>query len=248
MADLIWPDRGSEAGNGFFSEAVTSRSDAAADTTATLADNAGCRVVVQPNNRVLKYGCRVNIGEAHALKFGRELQMPVPVVHETRSLREGGIEICMDFIPGQPLEDIWPTMSAEQKTSIALQLRQIVTTMRSRYRPSNLALELAEADQRWIATPPAIRTSISRSLRTDHRVVFTHGDLNPRNIIVENGTIKALLDWEFAGWYPEYWEYVKFFERGTSCKDWKSFADTVFADPYYDELVTFQALIRWQMP
>jgi hypothetical protein len=30
---------------------------------------------------------------------------------------------------------------------------------------------------------------------------FTHGDLVPNNILIENGHV--------SGWYPEYWEYVK---------------------------------------
>ena len=37
---------------------------------------------------------------------------------------------------------------------------------------------------------------------------FTHGDLAPRNIMVrEDGTITAIVDWDSAGWFPEYWEY-----------------------------------------
>jgi serine/threonine protein kinase len=40
-------------------------------------------------------------------------------------------------------------------------------------------------------------------------IVFTHGDLSPGNIMVESGRISGIIDWEQAGWYPEYWEYVK---------------------------------------
>ena len=40
--------------------------------------------------------------------------------------------------------------------------------------------------------------------------VFTHGDIAPRNIIVdENCRITALLDWESSGWFPDYWEYAQ---------------------------------------
>lgn len=40
------------------------------------------------------------------------------------------------------------------------------------------------------------------------RSVFTHGDVAPQNILVENGRITAILDWEQSGWYPDYWEYA----------------------------------------
>ncbi|KAI0425487.1 kinase-like protein [Xylaria sp. FL1042] len=40
--------------------------------------------------------------------------------------------------------------------------------------------------------------------------VFTHADLAPRNVLVDDrGKITGLIDWEFAGWYPDYWEYAK---------------------------------------
>ncbi|KAK2590103.1 hypothetical protein QQS21_012221 [Conoideocrella luteorostrata] len=38
---------------------------------------------------------------------------------------------------------------------------------------------------------------------------FAHADLCPRNIIVKGGRIVAILDWAFAGWYPEYWDFTR---------------------------------------
>ncbi|KAL9110170.1 MAG: hypothetical protein Q9227_005230 [Pyrenula ochraceoflavens] len=38
--------------------------------------------------------------------------------------------------------------------------------------------------------------------------VFTHGDVAPQNIMVEDGHIVGVLDWELSGWYPDYWEYA----------------------------------------
>ncbi|KAK1145259.1 hypothetical protein N8T08_004412 [Aspergillus melleus] len=40
--------------------------------------------------------------------------------------------------------------------------------------------------------------------------VFTHGDIAPRNIMVDDqNMITGLIDWEWAGWYPDYWEYAQ---------------------------------------
>ena len=41
-----------------------------------------------------------------------------------------------------------------------------------------------------------------------HAIRFTHGDLSPCNIMVDKGHVVGILDWQEAGWYPEYWEYV----------------------------------------
>jgi serine/threonine protein kinase len=40
--------------------------------------------------------------------------------------------------------------------------------------------------------------------KMSHRIVFTHGDLKPHNILIKEGHITGLLDWESAGWYPDY--------------------------------------------
>ncbi|KAI0922559.1 hypothetical protein AcV5_009498 [Taiwanofungus camphoratus] len=41
-----------------------------------------------------------------------------------------------------------------------------------------------------------------------YAVVFTHGDLRDHNIMVDGGHVTGIIDWECAGWYPEYWEYT----------------------------------------
>lgn len=48
---------------------------------------------------------------------------------------------------------------------------------------------------------------IPKILSTESRPVFTHADLQLRNMIrKEDGQI-VMLDWELSGWYPECWEY-----------------------------------------
>jgi aminoglycoside phosphotransferase len=44
--------------------------------------------------------------------------------------------------------------------------------------------------------------------KSDHKIVFTHADLAPSNVLVNEGHIMGIVDWQDAGWYPEYWEYV----------------------------------------
>lgn len=48
----------------------------------------------------------------------------------------------------------------------------------------------------------------------DQPVIFTHGDLHRKNILVSrsgDGPIRivAVLDWHQGGWYPRDWEYLK---------------------------------------
>lgn len=68
---------------------------------------------------------------------------------------------------------------------------------------------------------------LRKTMRDDHRIKFTHGDISPRNILVnvegdgpDGVSVVALLDWEQAGWRPEYWEAVKFMHGTRSGSDW----------------------------
>lgn len=49
---------------------------------------------------------------------------------------------------------------------------------------------------------------VIRSLK-GHKTVLTHGDLNNANIIVRDDLSVVVLDWDTAGFFPEYWEWYK---------------------------------------
>ncbi|KAI0717878.1 kinase-like protein [Cerioporus squamosus] len=53
---------------------------------------------------------------------------------------------------------------------------------------------------------PELRRLAATVRATHHRICFTHGDLHDGNILVKDGRLAAFIDWEHAGWYPEYWE------------------------------------------
>lgn len=48
-----------------------------------------------------------------------------------------------------------------------------------------------------------------QALRLDHRSYFTHSDFHWTNLLVENGRLSGIVDWECAGYLPEYWEFTK---------------------------------------
>ncbi|KAJ4164508.1 hypothetical protein LMH87_006180 [Akanthomyces muscarius] len=65
--------------------------------------------------------------------------------------------------------------------------------------------------------------------------VFTHGDLNPFNIIVRDGKVEAIIDWEFSGWLPRYWEYTSVWLGNKTRMAWQNMA-AKFIDPCPNEL------------
>jgi thiamine kinase-like enzyme len=75
-----------------------------------------------------------------------------------------------------------------------------------------------------------------------HGSVFTHCDLQRKNILVEDlpaegydverrFRVSAVLDWEDAGWYPSYWEYAGCFVDFQWVDDWPEKVEMIL-DPH----------------
>jgi thiamine kinase-like enzyme len=75
-----------------------------------------------------------------------------------------------------------------------------------------------------------------------HGSVLTHGDIQGKNILVEQLRVEghdderrfrvsAVLDWEDAGWYPSYWEYAASFVDFVWVDDWPEKVESIL-DPY----------------
>lgn len=62
--------------------------------------------------------------------------------------------------------------------------------------------------------------------RNDHRFYFTHSDFHPSNLLVDRGRLSGIVDWESAGFRPEYWEFTKgMYGAGVETSDifWRTF-------------------------
>ena len=64
----------------------------------------------------------------------------------------------------------------------------------------------------WGRAPDVV--AVHGKAEGSYAVKFTHADIAPRNVRVRGGRITGIIDWEFAGWYPEYWEYTRMFYPG----------------------------------
>ncbi|KFA56120.1 hypothetical protein S40293_00062 [Stachybotrys chartarum IBT 40293] len=146
--------------------------------------------------------------------------------------------ILMTQVPGQPIDQCHTVMSdvhlsevSVHLTSYLSQLREI--PQRNKGLISN-TLGGACRDTRIRGETPVGPFQDEESFsqlfrfpddpgRRGHQIVFTHGDLNARNILVgktfhRDGTtswkITGIVDWEFAGYMPEYWDCTRsMFER-----------------------------------
>ncbi|KAF1848650.1 kinase-like protein [Cucurbitaria berberidis CBS 394.84] len=91
---------------------------------------------------------------------------------------------------------------------------------------------------------------VFQQLFRDHPAVFTHGDLQRKNIMIrdlgdENKEPDiVLIDFEYSGWYPSYWEYSRaIYACGRWSDDWNLSVET-FLKPAYVEYAWTELLLR----
>ncbi|KNG91455.1 hypothetical protein ANOM_000047 [Aspergillus nomiae NRRL 13137] len=171
--------------------------------------------------------------------------------------------LLMTCVPGHPIGQMLHTMTDEQVKQAVTDLKRYISELRKipntmtefqicnsqgggilDWRiPDSQREELrfkTEADFNKYLTDPfweEIRIRAAKSHDIPHEIVFTHGDLNPRNILAENGKITGIVDWENAGWFPEYWEYTKAHYTVRSVIRWLAdVVDEVF-EGYRDEFL-----------
>ena len=82
-------------------------------------------------------------------------------------------------------------------------------------------------------------------LAIPHTIVFTHADLLAHNILVRDGHITGIIDWEFAGWFPEYWEYTQMLRVSSMEFAWPRLVGSLPGYRYQRELKAGQAL--WEL-
>lgn len=87
-----------------------------------------------------------------------------------------------------------------------------------------------------------VRNRAEKIHSLSHRIVFTHGDLKHHNIMVYNGHISGLLDWESAEWYPDYRECTTSLRFTREEFWWFDFAVRLGGQKYLVELECERAL------
>ncbi|KAJ5176560.1 uncharacterized protein N7482_002437 [Penicillium canariense] len=185
------------------------------------------------DNLVVKSG-GLRSHEAQTLRFiAANTTIPVPKVHDIRWEDGQVVAIVMVYMPGKRLDEAWDTLDSTQKLSIADELHSYMNQLRDLKGDYIGAIDRGKAIIGQIASieggpfeseqqfnefilgdivksaPDLLRHYAKFALTDNHEICFTHADFAPRNILVEGGRVTAILDWEYAGWYPEHWEYIQ---------------------------------------
>ena len=146
--------------------------------------------------------------------------------------------ILREKMPGEPLDALWPSLSWAQKERIADQTAAHLAKLRRLHAPymgrlnrqplvDQLLFNLiypepqgpfVSDDELWAAVVATLPGQINPKALDRLRALmppcepftFTHGDLSMGNIIVLDDRVSGIIDWEWSGFAPVWWEYAKF--------------------------------------
>jgi hypothetical protein len=181
--------------------------------------------------------------------------IPIPkILSQEPHIPDNEASFTMTYIPGVTLCKAWDEMTDEKRNTVLTELRGYVGQLRALPPPRPIIGSVSGGpvvDQRVnggnpcgpfssesdfnhvllgvlvnFPNSPYLQSAVSAQ-SDNHEILFTHGDLGSQNILVdpEAGHVNAIIDWEMAGWMPEYWEYRKARYAGYNEEWWVPIVD-----------------------
>lgn len=231
-----------------------------------ISDQGGRKVVKIDDSTIVKYGTSVNLSEAHTMIFiYKNTKIPVPKILDFYKYEDKNY-IFMEYIKGETLDKKWKNMDQNYRLKILLELKDYIDQLRNitnsyigsiNNLPCNDSVFndnkgpfKSEIDfnktimKEFEKTMPGYFCNIlKKTLKSDHSIVFSHGDISKRNIIINEGSISSIIDWEYSGFYPEYWEYSKVLYAVDWEDEWLNYIE-YFLKPYYNEFIVNMIIRR----
>nr|XP_023908626.1 uncharacterized protein LOC112020299 [Quercus suber] len=205
--------------------------------------------------------------EYTTLQYLLEHKPSIPAPKPLGLIRIGKVSIMFSsYLPGTTLEAVWADLATDQKTSVRARLDAVFRDLRTMQFPRGMALggvagEGCKDQRRHLrrSTVPILTAEDFASFQfsnplygstifidflraftspSSHRIVFTHGDLRPANVIVEitendECIIVGIVDWENSGFHPAYYEATKITNCLATNEGWDWHVWTSCALPEY---------------
>lgn len=174
--------------------------------------------------------------EAPNIRFlSQQTSIPIPTIIIDWEEENGRYFLFTERIQGQSLDAAWPTMTTVDKERVAMQTAEYILQLRKLQSPQMQSLDeqpvysaflfpngygvphgpLSSDDELWNEMDKALgKVPIKARQRLRERMppaspfTFTHGDLTNSNIMVKEGNLVGILDWEASGYFPVWWEFT----------------------------------------
>ncbi|KAE8344080.1 hypothetical protein BDV24DRAFT_149327 [Aspergillus arachidicola] len=151
--------------------------------------------------------------------------IPIPSVIREWTDDSDWYFILINCLNGQTIEEAWPTLSQPQKEHIADQVAEYIQQLRQFQSPIMQSIDGGPLYSNWLFlndedkpygsldSDKQLHIALMQALKESASAIctpytFTHGDLNCQNVLVKDGELAGILDWESVGYFPVWWEYA----------------------------------------
>lgn len=174
--------------------------------------------------------------EASNIRFLKEkTSIPVPIIVEDWEEDHNRYFMLTKRIHGESLDAAWPTLSTADRERVAKQTAECLLQLRKLHSPQMQSVDgqpiysaflfpngyglphgpLSSDDELWRemaksleTVPEKARQRLRERMPSASPYTYTHGDLTSVNIIVKEGNLVGILDWEASGYFPVWWEFT----------------------------------------
>lgn len=186
----------------------------------------------------------------------------------------------LDRIEGTTLKEAWPTLSEPEKQRIARQTADYVGQLRGLQsnrlqgldgaplysaflfpgRDGDLEIPhgpFSSDDELWDEMALSLkglsddeRDRLRQRMPPAAPYTFTHGDLTVGNIMVKDGNVTGIIDWESSGYFPVWWEFtIASIVDGPEDLEWKvllreNMGDQTAAEAFWKDYFTCSTGIK----
>ncbi|KAK2841643.1 hypothetical protein FQN49_006054 [Arthroderma sp. PD_2] len=194
----------------------------------------GAHVKNLPLGLCLKRGRESTENEANALLLAeKHTSINAPRLIDSVMIDETSGFILMTRIFGDQLDNVFCLTTWEERKQIGKDLAKWIAEMRRIPNKSNYLIAntlggpisdhrfsgegwgpfnaISDFTDRLVrdVTKPRNERPISVLYERKHDVCFTHSDLHMSNLFITGGRLSGIIDWENAGFKPEYWEFTR---------------------------------------
>ncbi|EFR04180.1 protein kinase subdomain-containing protein [Nannizzia gypsea CBS 118893] len=179
--------------------------------------------------------------EVANLEFVQEnTTIPVPTIAKDWVQSDNRHFLLMERIPGETMDKLYHKLSTEEMEGIAEQVAEFIQQLRPLQSPEICGIGGTPLHNGWVFLnnmEPAGPFSSDEELwdfmkdglaRLPTKAV----DLDPENIVIKDGKVTGILDWEFSGYYPVWWQYVAAGKGSPEEVKWLEIMERKIKDPY----------------
>jgi hypothetical protein len=153
------------------------------------------------------------LNEAAALQYIRtNTDIPVPELYKSYE-KDGAVTLEMEYVEGVGMDSLHETQRREVMKELDHHLDTLHGLRSSRHGgPTGIVIAPYRVTQK------TTRDEWAPQNRAGEKLVFCHNDLSMQNVIVDPVSLKirAIIDWEYAGFFPVFFDRRFFVRKGPS--------------------------------